>query len=67
MNRAKTIIIFILVILLTLVFFGCRDDSLDAQIERAKSAADSANRAYESAQDQLNKIYRDKELYDLTH
>lgn len=57
-------LIITLLAVMALLFSGCRDDSLEAQLERAKSAADSANKAYQGAQEQLDKIYKDKEAYD---
>lgn len=59
----KKILILLLLIVATIAFAGCKNDSLESQLERAKKQSNAAQEAYEQSKRNYNNMLDDFEDY----
>lgn len=55
----KKIVLIILIVLTIVVLSACEDDSLEAQLKRAKEASSAAQEAYEQSKENYNDMLND--------
>ena len=55
----KKILILLLLIVAIIAFTGCKDNSLEAQLERAKKQSNAAQEAYEQSKRNYDNILDD--------
>lgn len=59
----KKILILLLLIVAIIAFTGCEDNSLEAQLERAKKQSNAAREEYEQLKRDYNNMLNDFEDY----